>query len=211
MKRLWVIISRVGTILFTIGFAFLILSLFAQTVYSPYGFNEQTISNQQFQPLGARYDSYSKAYRVNTQPLASAQNIYNLTINSNVTLNIYIIDMNITELAVNYQILPQQLSQANLENLLQTKSALILWQGSITNGSINYTPLRNSYFTILISNPTSEIAQIQYTISYYHMFVPRTAGLQTAAVSIPVGLVLATPMLSNTYKRVKNRFHRNKK
>lgn len=212
MKRIWSIISRIGTILFTVGFTFLILSLFAQTVYGSQYFNEQTISSQQFQPLGARYDDNTKNYTAYFQMQMSIQDIYNITINSNLSLNVYLIDMNLTELAPNNQISPDQLSQSKLENLLQTKSAMILWQGSITNKSIIYTPIKDGNITVLVSNPSNETAQIQYNIMDYHLYTPRILSMEIGAVTIPLGLVLAAPLLkvtaTNNYRRIRNRIRR---
>ena len=208
MKSIWSIISRVGTILFTVGLAFLILSTFAQSQSSPESFSEQTISSHQFQPLGASYSGYTNAYYVYFREGMSVQNIYNVIINSNVTVQVYIIDMNVTELAPNYQVLSDQLNQTNLENLLQTESSMILWQGSVTNGTINYTPLKDGNLTILVLNPSNDTAQIQYSITYYHLFMPRVLGLQIASVTITSGLVLAVPMLNNTYRKIRMRKNR---
>lgn len=223
MKRIWNIVGRVGTILFTIGYAFVLLSIFAQSAHYQQFSYGQTINSQQFQPLGTNYVIYNSSLQIyEAHPLQYNQesmsmlNLYNITIKSNATLNMYIIDMNIYEFVnptsypLPYQIQSEQLNLANLDNILQNKP--ILWQGTVTNGSTFYTPTRDGNITIFLSNTSNETAQIEFTVDYYRLYAPRLLSMEIGAATIPVGLILSAPLLKsmavNNYRRTRNRLRR---
>ena len=114
----------------------------------------------------------------------SAQNIYSITINSNVTVNVFILNVNASDLATDFKFLPEDLTQQALNTLLQTYGDKILWQGQVTNNqTINYIPANNGNFTVLVSNPTDDKAQIDYTISYYRTYTPRVLSMQISFVA----------------------------
>ena len=134
----------------------------------------------------------------------SPQNNAKISINATDSLNVYLIEGNRSVLEnwirTNHPEQPANNSQspknAILDQFIQAKPNLILWQGQGQKTSISYTPSHIMNLTVIVSNPNSNTASIQYSINIEYGFASISRMRSIAVWTLPIGLLFALPWAS---------------
>jgi hypothetical protein len=186
MSRQATIVGRTGTVLISVGLALLLVSLI------PAGQQEYSSSGDQY--LAASNFQYSGFFE-NLNPQRGIH--ANITTDRELRVcvcrntSVYIwISTHLPDPS-NYT---AQWETFMLDAFLGNHTSLIGYQTNVTGqAEFDYTPSKVEETTLIFANYGNETAKYQYKVSIISTVAP-TAKLQTtAAIMIPIGLILAAP------------------
>lgn len=194
MKRWTILIGRIGTVFLAIGLALLLVSLIP-----PMG--GQTSSH-----MGTLYLDPETWRDLHGEVLTPQQRL-SLRITANAALNVYLFELSshiiyswINEHHPEPTTIPWNVTY--FEEFLQANQESVFWQREIHNETIEheYTPTKVANATVVLSNPSSDIINIDYSASTATLIAP-TGKVQTLAQwTIPLGFVLALPWIINSLR-----------
>jgi len=189
MKRLTVLIGRIGTVLLAIGLALLLVSLIP-----PMG--GQTSSHM------STFHLYPETWRDVHGEVLTPQHRLNVSITANGTLNVYLLELSsqtiyrwIDEHNPEPFTVPSNVTY--FQEFLQAAPESILWQKEIHNETIQheYIPTKVTNATVVLSNPSLDTMKIDYSTSIVTLIAPTGKVQILAQWAIPIGFVLALPWL----------------
>lgn len=202
MKRWTIFLGRGGTVLISIGFALLLVSLIppAQSGSSSGGGG---IGPKMFQTL--------------SEYVLTPQQGLEVTINASDTLTVYILEVSTQTL---YDWISEHYSEqetpffdynniTRLEEFLKANPDSIGSQKEMREGKIDYIPTKVTNATLIFSNPSSHYITLEYESSITSVVAPGTKIRNLAQWTIPIGFVLALPWLTQLWKEKTARQGRN--
>jgi hypothetical protein len=94
-----------------------------------------------------------------------------------------------------------------LEEFLNNHPTSVAWRENFadTTLELQYAPTRVMNFTLIFSNPNTEIAKVKYSGKLLNFIVPSERALNPVKVLTPAGFILVLPWLDSTFKAKKNR------
>jgi len=190
MKRWSILLGRCGTTLVAIGLALFLVSLIPSPSLGGFGGNDY-ISGQTWQ---TRYGN-----------VMTPQQILSVTITTNGTLDIYVLEVD--SLTV-YNWISERSGMAgfsdvaNFDQFLESNPTSIAWQGQIHDGTISheYVPTKVVNVTLAIANHSPDVASSDYEGSLSRSLAPVSKVQTISEITVPVGIVLTLPWLSNLLK-----------
>ena len=196
MKRWIIFLGRGGTVLITIGLALLLVSLIPSAQLSSFG-GTTFVAPNKFRPLS--YFEYV--------PTLTPQQGIQVTITANGTLNVYMLEEStqtvydwISEHHPEQEMTFDFFNLTRLEEFLEANPDSISWQKEMREGKIEYVPTKVTNVTIILSNPSSDHITVEYEGSKTSLVAPGTKVRNLAQWTIPIGLVLALPWLTQLWK-----------
>jgi hypothetical protein len=198
MKRLLILLGRLGTVIIFASLAILLASTIGPITISGSS-SSGTIPANSFNILqGPLFTPY---YYSTTLQNLNPQNAAKVSINAIFPLNVYLMEgtKNVLEnwIRTNHPEQPANSSQspktAILDEFIQANSNLILWQGQGGNIRLDYVPTRIINLTVIVSNPNANPANISYTVNIEYGFASTSRLRSTAEWALPVGLLFALP------------------
>ena len=186
MKRWMIFLGRGGTVLLSIGFALLLVSL---------------IPSAQLATSAGTTAVPPKWVQSFIETILTPQQGLQITIVANGTLDVYILEVSSQVL---YQWVDDDfLNVTYLEEFLEANPSLIGWYDEVRNGSIKheYVPTKVTNATLVFSNPSSEYVPVDYEASKTSGVAPGTKVRNLAQWAIPIGFVLSLPWLTQMWKR----------
>jgi hypothetical protein len=200
MKRRIIFVGRGGTVLITIGLALLLVSRMPSDslasaflcTHVPPKISQR--ANLQF------YSASPGPSQPSYEILLTPQQGLRILIWTNSTIDVYILEISsqIFYQWVGYDIL----NVTDLEEFLEANPSVIGWSGEVHSGYIEheYVPNKVTNATLVISNPSSEIAHVDVDITQ----TSRLARIKTRNLgqwTTPIGFVLSLPWLTQLWKR----------
>ncbi len=194
MNRWLALTSRIGTALVAIGLALLLISL----IPSGNSANSQQ-SNISLQP--------STYYQMFQQDFVTPQESVTLTVTSDNSIDVYLLEVSSWTLsnwiAMHYTtkyFYPNN-NVTYLKSFLGNFSQTVAYsQKGTVSFSHQYIPTKITNVTVIVSNPTSSMANVQTTAMISQQVAPASKVATLADWSIPIGLVLAIPWFVDLYK-----------
>jgi hypothetical protein len=191
MRRLTILIGRVGTVLIAIGLGLLLISLIPTRAETP------TSRSDILSPK-----SFTIAYSANLNP----QRGIRVTIETNGELKAYIIQANYTYFInwlhnnfpepFNYS---QPWKTAILDSFFSNHSDIISYE-STGQVEFDYIPTKIEEATVVFANYGNTSITYEYQISVINLIAPSGKMFMTAEIIIPIGLVLSAPWLISFWK-----------
>ena len=204
MKRQIIILGRLGTVFVAIGLALLLVSLIP--TYSTMSFaSSERVAPGTFQPLGMApfgnlfpNATFYGEYFTTLTP----QEELNVKLTCNGTINAYLLQINLNTL---FQSINSSSGNSNnatqLGTYLTANPETILWQGQVTNGTVDYTPTAIINATLVFSNPTQNTVLLQYNGKILNLLAPANKARTLAFGAIPLGFIMALPWFIDLRKR----------
>lgn len=196
------LIGRIGTVFLTVGLALALVS----TIPPAIGYtNTRTgwIASEKYQSM------HSMVY--------TPQNGLQITLNSNCTVKLYILGVSEFELIMwalnwvnetypdleDFQMWDSVWNLTVLEMFLQEHSPdIVLWESPLEhNITYDYFPPTVLNITLVVANPTIDMAEVEVTTTSMTAFAPRERVALSALFLIPTGTVLAIPWIISKVKR----------
>ena len=198
MKRWIIFFGRGGTVLISIGFALLLVSLIPPA---------QLGSSSGGGGIGP------KMFQTFSEYVLTPQQGLEITINASGTLTVYILEVNTQTL---YDWISEHYSEqetpfydynnvTRLEEFLKANPDSIGRQKEMREGKIEYIPTKVTNATLVFSNPSSVSVQCMYEASLTAIVAPGTKVRNLAQWTIPIGFILTMPWLANLWKEERAR------
>jgi len=193
MKRWIIFLGRGGTVLISIGFALLLLSLIPPA---------QLGSSSGGGGVGP------KMFLTFSEYVLTPQQSLEVTINASGTLTVYILEVSTQTL---YDWISELYSKqetpffdynniTRLEEFLKANPNSIGSQKEMCEGKIEYIPTKVSNATLIFSNPSSDSITVSYEAAMTAIVAPGTKVRTLAQWAIPIGFVLVIPWLARWWK-----------
>jgi hypothetical protein len=183
-------VGRIGTVLISVGLALLLVSLIpsGQQRYSSFG-------NVSLAPL---HFDFSFSY-LDLNP----QRGIHVNITTDKELRVYVIGNNsayVFNWISTHMPAPSNRTQGQetflLDAFVGNNTSLIKYAANVTGQTqFDYTPSEIEEATLIFANYGSESAQYSYDVTIVTSIAPAAKLQITAAVTVPVGLVLAVPWI----------------
>jgi len=194
MKRWIIFFGRGGTVLMSIGFALLLVSLIPPA---------QLGSSKGGGWIGL------KMFQTYFERVLTPQQGLEVTINASGTLTVYILEVSIQTL---YDWISEHYSEqetpfydynnvTRLEEFLEANPDSIGLQKEMREGKIEYIPTKVTNATLVFSNPSSVSVEYMYEASLTAIVAPGTKVRNLAQWTIPIGFVVALPWLAQVWKK----------
>lgn len=193
----WVtLIGRLGMVILMTGLAVGLVSLIPSVQMTPSSSSENAYVPPE------RYN-YLNVYSRLTPQLG-----LHISVESNSSLSIYLLDVffaqfqNWTASWVKQQfpnfttpeIFSASYNVSALNAFLENHSDAVLWKAeSVKNVSEEFYPTTTSNATAIIANPSPELAQYTYEITFVTSLAPKAKVVLLSEILIPLGAVLAIP------------------
>jgi hypothetical protein len=202
VKRLTVLVGRVGTVLMAVGLALLLISLIPtrEETYEPY---DHTLQTSQF--------SYSP-FQLTLNP----QRGIRVRVEADSELKVYILQTNFEYMsnwlsnnapAGNYS---RMWETSMLEAFLGNHSNMISYQRNVTGEvEFEYIPTKVEQAMLIFANYGNTAVACEHQISVVNLVAPSRKMFMTAEIIIPVGLVLSAPWFIYLWKekQKQQKFH----
>ena len=183
MKR-WIIFSgRGGTVLMSIGFALLLVSLIPPAHITSSG-GQGRLNTESFFALFER--------------VLTPQQGLEVTINASGTLTVYILEVSAETI---YDWIGEHPPPPpTLEDFLKENPDSIGQQKEMREGKIDYIPTKVTNVTLALSNLSSEPVNFNVDYLITSVVAPGTKVRNLAQWTIPIGFLLALPWLAQLWK-----------
>lgn len=191
MKRWIIFLGRGGTVLMSIGFALLLVSLIPPA---------QLGSSSGGGGIGP------KMFQTFSEYVLTPQQGLEVTINASDTLTVYILEVSTQTLydwiSEHYseQEIPFYYNVTRLEEFLEANPDSIGQEKEMREGKIEYIPTKVTNATLVFSNPSSDSITVEYEASMTAIVAPGAKVRNLAQWTIPIGFVLALPWLAQLWK-----------
>ena len=193
MKRWTVFLGRGGTVLMSIGFALLLVSLIPPA---------QLGSSSGGGGIGP------KMFQTFSEYVLTPQQGLEVTINASGTLTVYILEVSTQTLYdwISENYLEQETpffdynNITNLEEFLKANPDSIGSQKEMREGKIKHIPTKVTNATLVFSNPSSDPITVEYEASMTAIVAPGAKVQNLAQWTIPIGFVLAMPWIAQMWK-----------
>jgi len=192
MNRWLALISRIGTIITSIGLAFLLISLIpSSSSGNSTQYNDQVQANMFHSPFAS---------------IMTPQQVATFTVTSDRTVDVYVLEVS-NSFLTNWIVSHYTGKYFYTNNVTYLKSFLgnfsqsIAYSQSTTAFDYRYTPTKVTNATLIVSNPSSSEALIQIGWKITQQVAPASRVATLADWSIPIGLVLAIPWFIDLYQR----------
>ena len=202
MKRLGLILERSGTTLIAISLAFLLVSVVPQPQYS------------QSSGSGSMYPgNFGSAF---THQNLTPQDQLEITVSVNGTIKVYLLDVctpsqpvssgdgdfNVSQIEESVKEL-----QRMIQEILDGQPDKIIWEYEVTSGTFSrtYIPTKIINATVVTYNPTSEIVNVEHSVSLTSSLAPAEKSQTIACILAPTGILLALPWLLDSWKQRKHK------
>ncbi len=193
MKRWIIFLGRGGTVLISIGFALLLVSLIPPA---------QLGSSSGGGGIGP------KMFQTFSEYVLTPQQGLEVTINASGTLTVYILEVSTQTL---YDWISEHYSEqetpffdynniTRLEEFLKANPDSIGSQKEMREGKIEHIPTKVTNATLVFSNPSSDSITVEYEASMTAIVAPGAKVRNLAQWTIPIGFVLALPWLAQLWK-----------
>ena len=209
MKRQIILLGRLGTVIVAIGLALLLVSLIP--TYSIMSFaGSDLVSPGTFQGIVP----FANLSTPNATFYGGGEDFTNLTpqeelnvkLTCNGTIDAYLLQIDSNTL---FQSLNSSSGNSNnatlLKDYLKANPGVIVWQGQVTEGTVDYTPTAIINATLIFSNPSQNTILLQDDGKILNLLAPANKTRTLAFGAIPIGFILALPWLIDLRK------HRNYK
>ena len=183
MKRWIIFLGRGGTVLLSIGFALLLVSLFPSA---------QLVST------GGSGSTIPEMFETHFEHVLTPQQGLEITITADGTLTVYLLEVS-SQTIYNW-IGGYNTSIARLEEFLEANPGSIGLYREMSEGEIEYIPTKVTNATLILSNPSSERINWEFEASITAMLAPSTKVRSLSLWTIPIGFVLALPGLVQLWK-----------
>ena len=183
MKRWIIFLGRGGTVLISIGFALLLVSLFPSA---------------QLGSTGGSGSIIPEMFETHFERVLTPQQGLEITITANGALTAYILEVS-SQTIYNW-IGEYNNSITRLEEFLGANPDSIGLQKEMSEGEIEYIPTKVTNATLILSNPGSKRINWEFEASITAIIAPGTKVRNLAQWTIPIGFVLALPWLVQLWK-----------
>jgi len=192
MKRWTTVLGRVGTVLIAISLALLLVSLIPQL---------QLSTSKGSMPISPEHFSI-----VFTPGSLTPQQEVQLAVTVEGTLTVYLLEINVEFQFVNGTF-GYNFNLTDLQELLTEHPDQIIWEREVENSYYkrNYTPTRVTNATVVVYNPSSETAYLEYDVALKSSLAPGDKVRNIAYFAAPTGIILAIPWLLNVWKQRKQK------
>jgi len=192
MKRWTTILGRSGTTLIAISLALVLVSIVPQPQFS------RTEGSMPFSSGHVRIIS-------NPQGLTPQQEVQ-VTVTAEGTIKIYLLEITL-ELEFTTTGFTYRFNLTDLQKLLEEHPDQIIWEREVEDGEYtrSYTPTRVTNATVVIYNPSSETAYVEYMVALKSSLAPADKVRNIAYGTTPIGIILAIPWLLNIWKQRKQK------
>jgi hypothetical protein len=184
MKRWMIFLGRGGTVLLSIGFALLLVSLIPSANITSSG-GQGRLSTESFLiPFGR---------------VLTPQQGLEVTITADDTITVYILEVS-QEIIDAWIIEQPPPGPPRLEDFLEENPDVIGSQKETREGKIDYIPTKVMDVTLALSNLSSEPVNFRFDYLITSVVAPGTKVRNLAQWTIPIGFVLALPWLTQLWK-----------
>ena len=192
MKWWTTVLGRVGTVLIAISLALLLVSFIPQLQLST--------------PKGGVPISPEHFSIVFTPGSLTPQQEVQLAVTVEGTLTVYLLEINVEFQFVNGTF-DYNFNLTDLQELLTEHPDQIIWEHEVENSYYerNYTPTRVTNATVVVYNPSSETAYLEYDVALKSSLAPGDKVRTIAYFAAPIGLILAIPWFLNVWKQRKHK------
>jgi hypothetical protein len=203
MNRWLLVQGRIGTILISVGLALLLVSLTPPTTRTSFA-SGSTIAPDTFQPIGKNsgpFDIMNATFYSQFFSTLTPQQELIVELNCSGPIEVYLLKIDLNDLMDNFP--GTDRNTTLLEEFLLSNSDLIGWQGNVQEGVVDYIPTEVINATLIFSNPSPNRISIDYTGRILSLFAPSEKVKTLAIWAIPIGLVLALPLVLDLRKSKK--------
>jgi hypothetical protein len=187
MKRWMIFLGRGGTVLLSIGFALLLVSLIPPANITSSG-GQGRLSTESFLiPFGR---------------VLTPQQGLEVTITANDTITVYILEVS-QEIIDAWIIEQPPPGPPRLEDFLEENPDVIGSQKETREGKIDYIPTKVMDVTLALSNLSSEPVNFRFDYLITSVVAPGTKVRNLAQWTILVGFVLSLPWLAQLWKNLR--------
>jgi hypothetical protein len=192
MKRWTTVLGRVGTVLIAISLALLLVSLIPQL---------QLSTTKGGMPISPEHFSI-----VFTPGSLTPQQEVQIAVTVEGTLTVYLLEINVEFQFVNGTF-DYNFNLTDLQELLTEHPDQIIWEREVENSYYerNYTPTRVTNATVVVYNPSSETAYLEYNVALKSSLAPGDKVRTIAYCAAPIGIILAIPWFLNVWKQRKQK------
>ena len=192
MKRWITILERAGTTLIAISLALLLVSLIPQ-VQSSHTVGSTSVGAGQF----------SVAFSPGS---ITPQQEVHVAVTVEGTLKVYLLEIDVRPQFVNGTF-NYGFNLTDLQELLDNYPEQKLWEHEVVNSNYerNYTPPRIMNATVIVYNPSSETAQLEYDMSLRNSLAPGEKVRTIAYFAAPLGVIMTVPWLLDFWKQRKHK------
>lgn len=202
MNRWKTILGRGGTTLIAISLALLLVSIVPQPQFS------RTEGSMHLSPEQVRI--------ISSQQDLTPQQELEITVTVEGPIKIYLLEMidqvqfvRFGEVEFNFTDIQESMKQQEMLvlEILDEQPDKIIWEREVHNGysSRNYSPTRVINATLVLYNPSSETANVEYSVSLKSSLAPGDKVRNIAYWAAPIGIILALPWLLNLRKQRKHK------
>ena len=203
MKRWLLVFGRAGTVLVAVGLALLLVSLIPPTTTRRFS-SSNSVAPDTFQPLGLNSGPFADmnfTFYPSFFSTLTPQQELKVELDCNGTIEVYILTIDLKDLMDNFR--DSEHSVTLLEEFLDANHDVIGWQGEMIKGVVDYIPTEVISATMILSNPSSNRINIDFTGSILNLFAPAEKVRTLAIWAIPIGLAMALPWLLDLKKSKK--------
>ena len=200
MKRWMLVLGRAGTVLVAVGLALLLVSLIPPTRTRSFG-GGNILAPDTFQSLGQNSGPFANmnvTFYSSIFSTLTPQQELKVELDCDGTIEVYLLKLSLYDLMDNFR--ETEHSVTLLEEFLLANPDVIGWQGEMIKGVVDYIPTEVISATIIVSNPSSNHINVDYTGSILNLFAPAEKVRTLAICMIPLGLVLSFPWLLDLRK-----------
>lgn len=192
MKRWKTILGRGGTTLIAISLALLLVSIIPQLQISGVEGYVPLLPEQ----VQIAFDSQ------NLNPQQEVE----LAVTVEGTLKVYLLEISVELQFVN-GIFDYGFNLTDLQELLEEHPDRIIWEREVENSYYkqSYIPTRIMNATVVLYNPSSEIAYVEYDVTLKSGLAPGDKVRNIAYWAAPIGIILVIPWLLNFWKQRKHK------
>jgi hypothetical protein len=184
MKRWLIFLGRGGTVLLSIGFALLLVSLIPRA---------DIISSEGQGRLGP------ESFLIPFGRVLTPQQGLEVTITADDTITVYILEVS-QEIIDAWIIEQPPPGPPRLEDFLEENPDVIGSQKETREGKIDYMPTKVMDVTLALSNLSSEPVNFSFDYLITSEVAPGTKVRNLAQWTIPIGFVLALPWIAQLWK-----------
>jgi len=206
LKRWLIGASRTGTVLVAVGLALLLVSVIPPGKSSTFGGSGPRIAPESFQTFGyflppfanISFSNFSSAH-----PFLSTltpQQKLEIDLTCNGTLDVYLLKKDNESFSSNFK---NGRSVSALQDYLQKHPEIVGLHAKVNlTGKVEYSPTEVINATVILSNPSQNAVLIgEQEGSIFVLLGPSHKAQMVAAFVIPIGLVLALPLILTQRKR----------
>ena len=192
MKRWKTILGRGGTTLIVISLALLLVSIIPQLQISGVEGYVPLLPEQ----VQIAFDSQ------NLNPQQEVE----LAVTVEGTLKVYLLEISVEFQFVNGTF-DYGFNLTDLQELLEEHPDRIIWEREVENSYYkqSYIPTRIMNATVVLYNPSSEIAYVEYDVTLKSGLAPGDKVRNIAYWAAPIGIILVIPWLLNFWKQRKHK------